>query len=204
MPLAYTAALAYQNRKTIRFGAYVKRVSIILTPDLRRPDIIARFERILQIANAAQSSIKFVLDDYSSDFFVNVKFDAKDSAFREGSTVVAFTHLYVSAEGVIREGWIVFPSTAYVEFVGWFEVVMLHEIGHILGLGHTPQGTPGLMSASLSGSNFDFTQQEKITLFVNYARIPGTVLKDGVEYEGVGVAAHAAVEVSEVRTLCPR
>ncbi len=203
MSLAYTASLVYHNERTFRFATYVRRVSIMLPLDIRRPDIIARFERILQTANNAQNAIKFVLNDYSADILVNVRFNPSDPAFSEGSLVVAFTRVRFSSEGIIQEAEIILPTPKYVEFAGWFEVVMLHEIGHVLGLGHTPRGTPGLMSATLTGANFDFTSQEKITLFVNYSRIAGAKLKDGVEYEDANVTSHAATS-TEVRVVCLR
>ncbi len=205
LPLSMTASLAHHKGMTIRFGLYVRRVSLILPSEMKSTEVGERVRKVLAVINNAQQSVHYVADDYSSDVSVRLYFDSHDDAFQKGNgtleRTVAVAHVLHTSEGVIQSAAIVFPSPEYVDFKGWFETVLTHEIGHTLGLGHTPDGVSGTMSATIMGSNGDYTPQEKIVLRMLYNRMPGTRLRGVEEFEGDGMGS-ASESTQETTIIC--
>ncbi len=197
----YTKELAYHEGMITRLGLYVRRASIILIPEMRRPDVLKRLEGVVQTLNRVQQVVRFSLDDYSADLSIPLRFDANDKAFVEPTSTVAVARFHLSSTGAINDPTIIFPSVSYVDHVGWFEMVLMHEVGHVLGLWHTPSGVPGVMSAILLGAGTDFSDAEKTTFRTHYTRSPGTKLKDRIEYEDV--VARSSDGTREVSIACP-
>lgn len=205
LPVAFTQSLAYSNssssmNKMIRFDISVRRVGLILNSVLRRPDIQARIEHVVQVINTAQSSVRYVLDDYSADVIINIRFDANDPELMSNRAYAAVARVSYSSRGIITQGAIIFPSADHAEFVGWFETVLTHEIGHTLGLSHSPSGASGMMSPALINAGTDFTSQEKLILKMMYGRLPGTQLRGETEYEGL--VQSSADEMFEKTIVC--
>ena len=200
LPVSFTRALVHHNGMTIRWGLYVHRISIQLPAEMNRPDIRMRMDTVAQTLNSAQNSIQFAINDYSSDAQITIAFDARDSMFVADPNIVGVAHVDFFRNGTIQKATIVFPSAGYAEFRGWFEVVLLHELGHTLGLWHTPTGSSGLMLARLESGVTTFTSQERLTIHMIYERIPGTVLRDETEFEAVSVST--SDEVQRVSIQC--
>jgi hypothetical protein len=74
---------------------------------------------------------------------------------------------------------------------GHLEAVVLHELGHVMGLWHTPPDVSGVMSARQTWRTA-FTLQEAIVLRLLYQRLPATALRGDTEYEGLRASASSA------------
>lgn len=189
--LAYTTSLAYVDGQITRLGLHVRQVSLRVSHELSS-QVLGRIQGAVDAMNMAQSAVQFVIGGFSGDVSVSLAFTDTDPAFLTDPSLIGITYTqYSPSLGVIHGASVlVRPSLQYSE-AGHLEAVVLHELGHVMGLWHTPHDTQGVMSARQTWRTA-FTPSEAIVLRMMYERFPATTLRDDTEYEGVRVSASVA------------
>jgi hypothetical protein len=142
--------------------------------------------------NMAQSAVQFVIGGFSADVSVSLAFTETDPAFLTDPSLIGITYTqYSPSMGVIYGANVLLRPSLEQSEEGHLEAVVLHELGHVMGLWHTPQNTQGVMSARQTWRTA-FTPQEATVLRMLYQRLPATVLRGDTEYEGVRASAFSA------------
>lgn len=197
--MAHSTSLAYSEGRIVRLGMHVRQVGIEVGGYLGA-GVSGRIQRAVDSMNAAQENVRFVVGGFSSDLVVSLNFTTSDPAFSADPSLLGITYTrYVAALGVIQSAKILIQPALQEGDPGHLEAVMLHELGHVMGLWHTPNNVSGVMTAHQTWRT-TFTPEEVTILRMQYRRLPGTILRDDTEYEGVSVAS--ASESTEVVRAC--
>lgn len=190
-PLAYTVSMAYSDGQVTRLALHVRQVSLRVSHELSS-QTLGRIQRAVDAMNMAQSAVQFVIGGFSGDVSVSLAFTETDPAFLTDPSLIGITYTrYSPSMGVIYGATVLVHSLLEQSEDGHLEAVVLHELGHVMGLWHTPQNTQGVMSARQTWRTA-FTPQEATVLRMLYQRLPATALRGDTEYEGVRASAFSA------------
>ena len=191
IPLAYTTSLAYSDGQVTRLALHVRQVSLRVSHETS-PRILGRIQRAVDAMNMVQSGVRFVIGGFSADVSVSLAFTDTDPALLADPSLIGITYTqYSPSMGVIHGATILVRPSLQQSEEGHLEAVVLHELGHVMGLWHTPLDVSGVMSARQTWRT-TFTPQEATILRMLYQRLPATTLRGDTEYEGVRASASSA------------
>ncbi len=199
IPLAYTTSLAYSDGQATRLALHVRQVSLKVSHELSSATL-ERMQRAVDAVNMVQSGVRFVIGGFSADVSVSLAFTDMDPALLADPSLIGITYTqYSPSMGVIHGATILVRPSLQQSEEGHLEAVVLHELGHVMGLWHTPPDVSGVMSARQTWRTA-FTPQEATILRLLYQRLPATALRGDTEYEGVRVSASSVSD--EVVRIC--
>jgi hypothetical protein len=116
---------------------------------LNVPSALAAIDRAIALTNAAQNSVTFV---YAADPQAGTSFRVVIDGSLDPTRALATASRRYDVGGNIIGGTISIGDVHYL-YEGFFEALMVHELGHMLGLGHT--AASGMMSV-VEGYNYNF------------------------------------------------
>lgn len=198
LPFSYTKKIVYDD------GAHplqrpVKSLITVFPFEkmLADPRGYQAVHEAVAIIDAADVDVAYriVYADESAEMKVTIEFNPDDPVFKESEYAGAVTQLYL-ANHVITRGRIVF-KTLDAFWGDHLRKAVAHELGHVRGLGHAPDGM-GMMGSTEAVA--DFSVREKEVMRNLFRRVPGNVMPDS----GLAMvaAATAAGGWSTVCALC--
>jgi hypothetical protein len=165
-----------------RVAPTLSTLTLVIDPKYRdRPPVRAAVAEGAGIASAAVGGrVAFVIGEAQSGPHVYIT-TGPDPANREN--VAAFTERTFNSQGYITGGRVVFVLEDYLagpQSHRTRTTLMAHELGHVLGLGHSSR--PGVMGRGTVYSYFaahgDFSPAEKLVLDLMSQRRAGTRFPD--------------------------
>jgi Matrixin len=169
-----------------RVSPTIRTFAVVLDPRYRaNGDVMAAIQEGASLAGAASGArVVFAPADTSTGPRIDIT-SGPDPLNRPN--VAAFANVQLDGQGYIVGGQVVFVMEDYLTGRRSHQTVatiMAHELGHMLGLGHS--STPGVMSV-LEGrgtnyafffANGDFSPAEKLVLDIMYERRSGNRFPD--------------------------
>lgn len=173
---AYVRALVYGNTPPVLYR-WTHDFTIETTPDLTRIVTSA----LVEIHAATQLSASF-----QTPGDVVIRIDPSDPYFDDKPTVTGYARIRSSGNGALIGGVIAFRDDATPA------IAMLHELGHAVGLTHSPRLDDVMYATTQRTRSSEFSERELIALRLMYRRrAPGNTAPD----------SEAGVSATSVRTL---
>jgi hypothetical protein len=108
---------------------------------------------------------------------IGLRIDPTDPAFTHASAVARCSY---GLRNSITGCEVLAPS------IGPFRVAtVLHELGHALGLGHSPEPSDIMSFIDLASKDFAFTERERVTIALVHQRLSGQTQPDNDQILGV-------------------
>lgn len=191
----YTARLVYACGASCDGGGEpllrVLSGSVLVSPapELQaNPAVMASHRAAADLLSAAtHGAVMFsVTSSGAGGLAVTTRVDPNDPAI-VSMAAAAVTRRFLGSHGEILEASIVFRSFSLARRVP----LVLHELGHVFGLGHSPRSGDVMWAGPELYETSDFSPREKLAIDLMLQRLPGNRFPDSDESVMSGAASAA-------------